>query len=249
MALPGTAAIERAGLEAWPGIEVEWDGSWVRRAANGFSKRANSVQALDPDDDAGAEARIAAAQAWLRARGLDPVFRTTPLTGRRVLAALDALGWQTVDASHLFAMPLRDFEADPRGALYAPLDPRFLEAQESLQGYDAETRRKLAALLGALRVPARGIVLYESGDVPVASALMSIADGIVVTGNVVTDPARRRQGHASAMMRTGLAWARAEGARVAALNVAADNPAGQALYRSLGYARQYDYAYRIPGEA
>ena len=50
-------------------------------------------------------------------------------------------------------------------------------------------------------------------------------------------------------MRTGLAWAKAEGATVAALNVQADNPAGQALYASLGYSRQYDYAYRIPAAA
>jgi ribosomal protein S18 acetylase RimI-like enzyme len=48
------------------------------------------------------------------------------------------------------------------------------------------------------------------------------------------------------MMRTGLAWAKSAGANLAALNVAADNPAAQALYAGLGYARQYDYAYRTP---
>ena len=48
------------------------------------------------------------------------------------------------------------------------------------------------------------------------------------------------------MMLSGLAWAYVEGARVAALNVTADNPVGQELYRGLGYAHQYDYAYRIP---
>ncbi|MFN3545819.1 MAG: GNAT family N-acetyltransferase, partial [Thiobacillus sp.] len=73
--------------------------------------------------------------------------------------------------------------------------------------------------------------------------------GIVITGNVVTDPARRRQGLASAMMRSGLAWARSEGARYAALNVQADNEAGKALYAGLGYTYQYDYVYRIPKEA
>ena len=48
------------------------------------------------------------------------------------------------------------------------------------------------------------------------------------------------------MMRSGLAWARREGAVVAALNVGADNAAAQALYAGLGYAHQYDYNYRIP---
>ena len=81
----------------------------------------------------------------------------------------------------------------------------------------------------------------------VASSIMAVADGIVITGNVVTDPTRRRQGLARAMMQSGLAWAKREGARYAALNVQADNEAAQALYRSLGYTHQYDYIYRIPG--
>ena len=71
-------------------------------------------------------------------------------------------------------------------------------------------------------------------------------DGIVITGNVITDPAQRRQGYAAAMMRTGLAWAREAGATIAALNVAADNDAAQALYSGLGYRKMYDYAYRTP---
>ena len=33
MALPDVEFFERAGLKAWPGVEVEWDGNWVRRAA------------------------------------------------------------------------------------------------------------------------------------------------------------------------------------------------------------------------
>jgi predicted GNAT family acetyltransferase len=76
---------------------------------------------------------------------------------------------------------------------------------------------------------------------------MAIANGIVITGNVITDPARRRQGLAAAMMRTGLAWALDQGASIAALNVQADNPPAKALYASLGFAHQYDYSYRIPG--
>jgi GNAT superfamily N-acetyltransferase len=78
---------------------------------------------------------------------------------------------------------------------------------------------------------------------------MAVADGIVITGNVVTDKTQRRKGYAAAMMRTGLAWAHGVGARVAALNVAADNTGGQALYRSLGYAHRYDYRYRVPKPA
>lgn len=247
MSLPGPEVFERAGLKAWPGIEVEWDGAWVRRAANGYTKRANSLQCFDPADSTDAEARLAAGAAWFRERGLKPVVRTTPLASPALNAALDAQGWQTIDSSHLYAMPLGVHEPDPEGRLHALLDPEFLAAQQVLQGHADELMTRMRALLAVMAVPAAGIVVYRDGQ-PVASGLMAIGDGIVVTGNVITDKARRRQGLAGAMMRTGLAWARSEGATIAALNVATYNEAGKALYRSLGYEHRYDYTYRIPAE-
>ena len=248
MSLPDTATFERAGLAAWPGIEVEWDGAWVRRAAGGYTKRANSLQCFDVSDGDNVEARLDAAQAWFAARELPVVVRTTPLASGALNAALDARGWATVDHSHLYAMPLGEHEPDPEGRLFELLDPEFLAAQQELRGYSDANVARLRALLAVMAVPATGVVVYRDGQA-VATGLMAIGEGIVVTGNVITDTTRRRQGLAAAMMRTGLAWAKEAGATVAALNVQADNPAAKALYGSLGYAYQYDYTYRIPSAA
>lgn len=248
MALPTVEAFERAGLEAWPGIETKWDGAWVRRAAGGYTKRANSVQCLDPDDGEDADLRVISASTWMVMRRIKPVFRITPLAAPELVETLDDAGWQSIDQSHLFAMELGEHQPDPDARLLPVLDPAFLEAQRKLQGHSDATMAGMRALLSALVVPATGIVVYRDGE-PAAAGLMAVADAIVVTGNVITDPSRRRQGLGAAMMRSGLAWARAHGATTAALNVQADNPAGQALYASLGYSHQYDYAYRIPGPA
>ena len=248
MALPGAEVFERAGLRAWPGIEVEHDGHWVRRAANGYTKRANSVQPLDPADVADAPARIAAARTWFERRGLRSAFRITPLAGGAVVDALDAAGWVAIDHSQLWAMDLGSTAPDPRGELLAPDDRRFLDAQQRLQDYSDVQRHGLAALLAALDVPAAGIVLAGADGAPAASGLVAIADGIAVAGNVVTDRAQRRQGLAAAMMRSGLDWAYRQGARIAALNVMAGNDAALALYRGLGFRPQYDYCYRVPGD-
>jgi GNAT superfamily N-acetyltransferase len=249
MGLPGALAFERAGLRAWPGIEVEWDGQWVRRAAGGYTQRANSLQSLSPADDADSAARLAASRAWFAARGLPIIVRTTPLAGPGLVAELDAQGWANIDASCLFAMALDPHQPDPRADIHALLDPAFLRAQQALQAYSDEKRNRMAALLAVIDVPAAGIVVRSADGTPVASGLMAVADGIVITGNVVTRPDHRRQGYAAAMMRTGLAWAHSAGATIAALNVSADNHAAQTLYRGMGYAHQYDYSYRIPGAA
>jgi GNAT superfamily N-acetyltransferase len=244
MVLPGADVFERAGLKAWPGIEIEWDGNWIRRATLGYTQRANSVQSLDLADEADAPARIAGAARWFAQRNLPPIFRVTPLAGPRVVAALDAAGWKSEDHSHLFAMELASTEPDPHGELYDLLDPAFLAVQQQLQGYADDKLERLKALLRVIDSPGAGVVLRSPDGDPVASSLMVVADGIVITGLVFTDPTQRRKGYGGAMMRTGLAWAKSAGAHIAALNVAADNPEGQGLYRSLGYNHQYDYVYR-----
>jgi GNAT superfamily N-acetyltransferase len=244
VAIPDAAAIEAAGLQAWPALEMERDGAWVLRAANGYTKRANSVQSTNPADDENAAARLKYAADWFKSRKLPAVFRATPLTGKKTLAALNEAKWDEFDESMVLAMELpRAPAADPRAEAMDIADPRFLAAQKSLQGYDDETAGKLAAILWTLTVPAAGIVLSASGQ-PVASALISVADGIVFAGNVITDAAQRRNGYGRAMMATGLSWAFGQGARVAALNMLATNAAASALYQSLGYRYVYDYSYR-----
>jgi GNAT superfamily N-acetyltransferase len=247
--LPTPLEIERAGLKAWPGIEVEWDGAWVRRASNGYTKRANSAQCFDPADDLEAPHRIAETRRWFEARGLRAVFRTNMLTGPNLTAALDNANWETIDRSKLMAMELPAFAADPRGEVRGVHDTAFLAVQQQLKGASDYEMAKFRAVLDVLEAPAVGIVLRGDDGRAVSSALMVIADGIVITGNVVTDSSERRKGYGIAMMRTGLAWAAKEGARFAALNVMADNVAGLALYRSLGYEPQYDYAYRVPWQS
>jgi len=244
--LPPVEIFERAGLEAWPGITVKWDGSWVRRASGGYTKRANSAQCFDPTDDADADLRIISASSWLIVNGAKPVFRITPLSAPALNDALDRAGWVEIDHSHLYAMPLGVHAPDAEGETLSLDDPAFLAAQKQLQGYDDVQLNRMRALLAVMAVPACGIVIHRDGEA-VASGLMAISHGIVITGNVITDPVRRRQGLGAAMMHTGLAWARNNGATIAALNVQADNPAGKALYAALGYTHQYDYHYRIPG--
>jgi GNAT superfamily N-acetyltransferase len=242
MSLPDAHALELAG------IEMSQNGSWVLRAANGYTQRANSVQPLDPHDDGDLEGRIAQIRGWYAARHLPPIFRMTPLASPMLARALDTAGWTVADRSCSLAMEMPDAAPDRRGECLDPFGERFLHSQRTLQEYTEEKLQKFVALMRAISVPMVGVVLYSDENIAVASSLWAVADGTAVTGNVVTETAQRRKGFASAMMRTGLAWAKEQGATAAALNVVADNTAGRALYASLGYRWLFDYAYRYPGQ-
>ena len=125
-------------------------------------------------------------------------------------------------------------------------DPGWLAAQGELQGYDGATRDRLAAVIAAIAVPARGILLRSADGRPVASALVDVADGIVIAGNVVTAAAERHKGYGSCRdaVRAGMGDRR--GRRGRRDPGARRQPAALALYGSLGYAHLYDYHYRQP---
>ncbi|HEV7286843.1 MAG TPA: GNAT family N-acetyltransferase, partial [Kaistia sp.] len=83
--MPSILGIESACLSAWPAVGTVHDGAWLWRFAHGYSKRSNSFQSLDPEDDEDAERRIDYLAALSLRHGIAPVFRVTPLAGGRVL--------------------------------------------------------------------------------------------------------------------------------------------------------------------
>ncbi len=247
-ALPTIRAIEGACLSAWPAIALVHDGAWLWRFAHGYSKRANSVQCLDPADDGDAEARIAALAALSRRHGIEPCFRVTPLAGPGVIAALDRLGWTAYEESRVLALDLTAAPPAATGDIrwLNPGDPRWYRAEASLSGYDGKTLETLKTLLSLIAYEAKGIVVHGRDGTPAAAALAVNSGGIGVYLNVVADKMRRRQGFGSAVMRAALGWTREKGATSAAIQVVSSNAPAIALYEQLGFTEQYRYHYRRP---
>jgi ribosomal protein S18 acetylase RimI-like enzyme len=247
MMLPSVADIEQACLKAWPAIDTASDGKWVLRAAGGYTKRANSVQSLDPGDDADAAPRLERATRWYRDRGLPPVFRVTPLAGDGILTELDK-AWTAFDHSLVLAMDLGPlaFAADENTALLPVTSPDWLRAQQRLQGYDEATVGRLARIVERIKAPVRGLIHYGEDANPSASALMVVVNGLVFANNVVTAGHQRRRGFARTLLASGLAWARQAGGRRAGIQVLASNTPAIMLYEGLGYVRHYEYHYRRP---
>lgn len=246
MSLPTATEIEHACLKAWPALEEERHGAWIARFANGYTKRANSVQSLDVDDDQDAPRRIEAVAQAYRQRGLRPTFRVTPLAGAGVLSALDDKGWAPYEPSLVLAMELpkraRPVAATTR--LFEAADPEWRQAQGAMAGYGEAESSALAGILDKIAVPARGVLVYDDAYRPVGAALAINADGIAIFLNVVVDPSARGQGYGRAVMHAALNWTSQSGAERSAIQVLGDNETAQSLYRSLGFAEVYSYHYR-----
>jgi GNAT superfamily N-acetyltransferase len=112
-----------------------------------------------------------------------------------------------------------------------------------LQGHGAAHAAIYRRIVEAIAVPARFALLAVDGA-PAALANGALHDGVLCYQSVVTDPRRRRQGLGRRIIATLAAWARANGAAAACLEVEAGNAPALALYARCGLAEQYRYYYR-----
>lgn len=246
---PSILLLEQAFLSAWPALENEADRGWVRRFADGYTKRANSVQSMDPSDDSDAEERLALFRKWAEARGIEPTFRATPLASEKVLAALNRLDWQPFEQSTVMAKPVgAAFTPKHAFKLFDATDPSWYDVQARMSGYSEDTTIALRDMLGRITTPATGILVYDDKGEVAASALTNNNEGIGVYLNVVVRPSARGQGFGRSVMQVALNWSQTAGAYWAAIQVVSDNVPAVNLYRSLGFDEIYRYHYRRPAD-
>ncbi|MEW1870270.1 GNAT family N-acetyltransferase [Streptomyces caelestis] len=240
--------LARVSARAWRPVESERLGEWELRAAEGFTRRANSVLPLGdpgvPLDDA-----LTAVRAWYAARGL-PAYAQTATgaegTQEPLCAELERRGWVREVTAELWVGPLApvaDLGGEPSGVVLS---------READGAWLARYRRKGVSEV-ALRVLGSGPSVWFA-TVPGAGADAPAAIGrCVVDGRwagfaaVEVDPARRRRGLATAVMAALARRALDEGASAAWLQVEDDNAGARALYDRMGFAAHHAYHhYRAP---
>lgn len=233
--------LEHAAALAWPGLEQAWHGGWLLRAGGGVTQRACSAVPLagPHGDDVPATAdpaSLAAVVAFHRSRGLVP----------RVLA-VDRLGatppgWPTgpevlVLTGSTDAGSSSGPDAEVAPAPDAAWLARWGRGADRPAVAERVVRAGLSTELGFVRV-AGGAAVARVG-------VTTLPSGAVWAGltAVVVDPLRRREGLGAAVSRAALAWAAEHGASRVSLQVEADNPAGLALWASLGLTEHHRYRY------
>lgn len=238
---------EAAGFRAWPATSVHYDGAWAVRLTGGHpARRLNSLNPLDPGDDANLTERIARARRKFGAYGRPVTFRMSPLAPRKLAAHLDAEGWQTFSESLVMRAPLSDaLVADALHQIPLKDMGRFIGAAIAIGNLDPVLRPGLSEVISLIE-PSAGLFVNEGDGRPVSTAIC-VRDGeLAGLFEVATDAGERGKGNARRTVLSALKWARSSGARTAWLQVEASNEVAIGLYRSLGFTETYRYHYRQP---
>ena len=238
--------IEERAFNAWPALATVLAGGWVLRFADGFTKRANSVNALAPTVDAAAMAAIA--RPIYASRGLPLIFRLSPLAGKDADRLLADLGAARVDETLVMRLALdRQLVRDADVRIDSVPSPHW-SAGFAAANRVPENRRALHdRVLAAICWPTAFAALERDGTA-IAWGLAVAERGMVGLFDIVTAPEARRQGAARRLVTALMAWGSEAGAVDAYLQVVATNTPAIRLYESLGFQEAYRYHYRVfPG--
>ena len=243
MDISGIETLERRAFAAWPALRTLTRDGWVMRFADGHTKRANSINPVAPGKGDLAM-RIAAAEADYAAAGLPPVFRITPLAEPGLDEALAARGYAAFDESLVMAGPLPQGAADSDVTIDAdPIASGWLADFGRATEADARSLATLARMF-AQRAKGTGFARLIRAGTPLAFAMAVPEDGDLGIFEVLSVPQARGQGLARRTLQACGAWAAAQGAARAYLQVTAGNAGAIALYRRLGLETVYRYYYR-----
>lgn len=238
--------LEELSMNAWPALRTLLYDGWVLRFAEGYTRRANSVNPLYPSTRDALE-KIEACERLYRGQGLAVIFKLTAASQPERLDEMLALRGYAADApTSVQTLDLGKGAAalDPSVSIDAHLSDEWLAAYCRMGGVDRRREPVLRQMLSGV-VPAHGFASVRQGGTLVACGMGVSQEGWVGLFDIVTDPAHRGQGHGTRLVSGLLAWGADNGARNAYLQVMLNNAPALRLYARMGFVERYRYWYRV----
>jgi GNAT superfamily N-acetyltransferase len=217
---------------------------WVQRFSGGYTKRANSINALDPEGEFTLDLKEKLESAY-RAQDLPPIWRLTPLAPAATDGVLAKAGYRRIDESLVQRAVLDSrFAPDTEVEIGSVPSPDWLAGFADLSPVAPQHRETMARMLRSISSPVGFAQVAENGR-PIAFALGVVDGDHVGLFDVLVAPQARRRGLARRLTQSVGAWGHTQGARFAYLQVVATNKAALPLYADLGFETVYSYAYRM----
>jgi ribosomal protein S18 acetylase RimI-like enzyme len=238
-----TRDLEERAFNACPATKTVSYGGWIFRISDGFVKRANSANPIDPTVSF-AEVRDAAENIYAR-YDLPSTFRLTPLAPPSVDEELQGAGYDMVDPSLVLVAPLVPGPLTMDVIMEAAPSTAWLAGSAAADGIGPERRRAHERIVSSIAMPRVFATVVENGR-PIGFGMAVYEREAVGLFGLVVARSERGRGKGRDLTLALLEWGRRKGAQRAYLQVLDGNAAARALYESLGFRTAYRYHYRVP---
>ncbi len=236
--------LEELAFAGWPALETRDVSGWRLRFSRGYTKRANSINALSPEAQIDQHS-IERLEAAYRERGQLPTWRLSPLAPAGIADILTAQGYRALERSLVQICSLRASTPAPEVRIHLQPTETWIEAFAAHSPVRPEHRATMRRMLTAIAAPVGFALVAEAGQ-PMAMAIGAVNGDHMGLFDVLVMPNARRRGLARKVTESLYAWAWDHGARFAYLQVVATNAAAMPLYAAQGFRTVYDYEYFVP---
>lgn len=238
--------LEEMSLNALPALQTCYYDGWVVRFADGYTKRANSVNPLY-ESRTDVEEKVAYCESLYTVRKQPTVFKMTPLSNPKGLDDfLAKRNYREELGASVQLLNLDQLEKPEAGrvTLSTSVSDVWLSSYFRLNNLQERYLPTMRTILSNIAPQKCLAAVYEDGAIA-ALGLAVLDQDYLGLFDIVTEPSLRQKGFGNQLLLYLLNWGKANGADYAYLQVMPNNEPALKLYEKLGFQEIYQYWYRV----
>jgi GNAT superfamily N-acetyltransferase len=238
--------IEELSLNHWQPVSTLLYDGWVLRFADGYTKRANSINPIHCSTY-DLSAKIEHCEKIYTANHLPTTYKITPFVQPAHLdRTLEEMGYSLIDTTSVQTLKLDRISEPALTSVIIEEDINAVWREDfcRLNHVKPGDKNVLERMLSNIKTKKGFISLYYEEQV-IACGLGVIEREYIGLYDIVTDIQYRNRGLGEQMILNLLKWGKANGAQYSYLAVVANNAPARRLYSKIGYSEVYKYWYRV----
>jgi ribosomal protein S18 acetylase RimI-like enzyme len=237
--------IEELSMNAWPSIQtVVYDG-WIIRLANGYTKRANSVNPIYPSK-INLEEKIEYCKKLYTKYNLPTVYKLVECNEHKMIdKKLETLNYEIVDITSVqICNDIKILEKN-----YSGINVNIDFTGEWINGFigcnNIKTKFIETLKIMLKNITGNKIVVYKELDKEIVGCGYGVIEnGYIGLFDIVVKENERGNGYGKEIVQSILSVAGNGGIKKSYLQVVNNNEIAKRLYEKIGYREEYKYWYR-----
>lgn len=239
-------AIEEMSLNAFPALQnMVYDG-WVLRFANGYARRANSINPLYFSNE-NINQKIKNCEEIYNARNLDVIYKITPnVYPSNLDSILEDLQYRLDATTSLQVLEIDDISESTNEDIICSNDinEEWLNYFCAIGNISDNNRAILQSMLKNI-IPQKYFVLLQVDGKNIGCGLGVLDNEFIGIFDIIVDKDYRNKGYGRELVLNLLKLGKEHGAKKAYLQVMMNNPSALKLYSNIGFKEAYKYWYRV----
>lgn len=239
--------IEELSMNALPAIQTYVYDGWILRFADGYTKRANSVNPIYSSSEE-LNSKIEKSENIYRDKNLKIVYKMTEQVSPENLdSILEKNGYFMDGLTSVQVLSLEDYDVEigHKAIVYDTLQDKWFINFCKLNRIGEKDQLTLKKILNNIISKTCYFLLSNENDEILACGMCVLERDCIGLFDIVTTEEYRNRGYGSILIRNILQWGKDNGAKNAYLQVMLNNAPALKLYAKLGFEELYRYWYRI----